>query len=101
MIYANFLFDGARSAEAEAQLERVDVLAGDNAFTHYNAGLIYAERKKFDKAMEQARKSYALGFTRPELRDKLKAAGKWSEPEVQPQSGRRRVSRRPLAPATR
>lgn len=85
MIYANYLFDRARPSEADAQLERVDALAGDNAFTHYNVGLIYAERKNFDKAVEQARKAYSLGFTRTELRDQLKAAGKWTESEPKAQ----------------
>lgn len=79
MIYANFLFDSARPAEAEAQLQKVESLAGDNPFTYYNMGLIYMERKNFDKALVQARKAYALGFPRPDLRDQLKAAGKWKD----------------------
>ena len=37
--------------------------------------------KNYDKALSQAHKAYSLGFERPGLRDQLKAAGKWSEPE--------------------
>jgi uncharacterized protein (TIGR02996 family) len=84
MIYATFLFDSARPAEADAQLEQVDKRAGDDAFTHYNVGLIYIEHKNFDKALDQAKKAYALGFTRPELREQLKAAGKWSSADPEP-----------------
>jgi uncharacterized protein (TIGR02996 family) len=84
MIYANYLFDNGRADEADGQLAQVDILAGENAFTHYNVGLIYFEQKRFEKAMEQARKAYALGFERPELRDKLKAAGVWTDAASNP-----------------
>jgi tetratricopeptide (TPR) repeat protein len=81
MIYAIFLFDNARPADAERQLEQVDKLSGDNGFAHYNMGLIYFERNQFDKALIQAQKAFSLGFTRPDLYNKLKAAGKWTAPE--------------------
>lgn len=83
MLYANFLFENSRSAEGNAQLERTAMLAADNPFTHYNVGLIYFEQRNFDKALEEAGKAYSLGFQRPELRDKLKAAGKWNDAVVQ------------------
>lgn len=91
MIYATFLFDNGRPLEADKQLEQVDKLATDNGFTHYNSGLIYFENKQFDKALIQAQKALAMGFPRTDLRDKLKAAGKWgavdaaaSEPAAAP-----------------
>jgi tetratricopeptide (TPR) repeat protein len=77
MIYATFLFDNARPLEGDQQLEQVDKLAGDNAFAHYNSGLIYFENKQFDKAVVQAQKALALGFPRADLRDKLMSIGKW------------------------
>jgi tetratricopeptide (TPR) repeat protein len=80
MIYATFLFNNGRPLEADKQLEQVDKLAADNAFPHYNSGLIYFEHNQFDKAVDQAQKALALGFPRTDLRDKLKAAGKWVEP---------------------
>ena len=80
MLYANYLHKNGRSAEANQQMEQTLALAGDNPFTHYNAGLVYLDLKNYEKALQQAHTAYALGFTRPELRDALKKAGKWVEP---------------------
>ena len=80
MIYATFLAKDGRTPQALEQLDRVTATAGDNAFTHYNAGLIYFNIKDFDKALSQAHKALALGLPRTELADQLKTAGKWTEP---------------------
>ena len=80
MIYATFLIKNGSMPQAVDQLDRVTATAGDNAFTHYNAGLIYFNIKDFDKALSQAHKALALGLPRTELADKLKTAGKWTEP---------------------
>jgi tetratricopeptide (TPR) repeat protein len=81
MLYAKFLVKNARESEAQQQLERVSVLAGEDAFTHYNLGLIYFDMKNYDKALVQAHRASELGFPRPDLQDELKAAGKWKDPE--------------------
>lgn len=80
MLYALFLSKNTRHPEAIQQLDRVSATAGDNAFTHYNAGLLYFDIKQYEKSAERARAAMALGFARPELIDKLKAMGKWVEP---------------------
>ena len=80
MIYATFLIKNGSMPQAVDQLDRVTATAGDNAFTHYNAGLIYFNIKDFDKALSQAHKALALGLPRTELADQLKTAGKWTEP---------------------
>lgn len=80
MIYATFLQKTRRDRDASAQLEVATTLAGDNAFTHYNIGLIYFDGKKYDEALVQAHRAYGLGISRPELREQLIAAGKWVEP---------------------
>jgi len=80
MMYAMFLSKNARQAEAQQQLDRVVANAGDNPFTHFNAGLLFFDIKQYDKALAQARTAQTLGFLRPDLIDKLKAAGKWAEP---------------------
>ena len=82
MIYAMFLSKNARPAEAQQHLDRVVASAGDNPFTHFNAGLLYFDIKQYDKALAQARTAQTLGFLRTDLIDKLKAAGKWTEPET-------------------
>ena len=80
MLFANYLLKNGRSAEANQQMEQTLALAGDNPFTHYNAGLVYLDMKNYEKALQQAHTAYALGFSRPELREALKKVGKWVEP---------------------
>lgn len=80
MIYATFLQKTGRTPLALEQLDRVTAGAGDNAFTHYNAGLIYLDLKDYAKALIQAHRAQALGLPRTELADQLKAAGKWAAP---------------------
>ncbi len=79
MLYAQFLAHNNRKEDALAQLARVESTAGDNAFTHYNLGMLYADMKEYDKAMAHAREAYRLGFGKPELRDRLATAGKWTD----------------------
>lgn len=92
MIYALFLSKNSRKAEALQHLDRVSSTAGDNPFTHYNAGLLYFDIEQYDKALVQAQTALAMGFTRTDLKDKLKAAGKWVEPDANASA--------PLAPAS-
>lgn len=80
MIYADYLRRTGRESEAVAQLDRSIAMAGENAFTHYNAGLIFLEMKQFDRALVQAHRALALGLPRTDLRDRLQAAGQWKEP---------------------
>jgi len=88
MIYATYLAKNGRTPNAIEQLDRVAAAAGDNPFTHYNAGLVYFDIKEYDKALSQAHKAMALGLPRTELSDQLKAAGKWVDPvtEIPPAS---------------
>lgn len=80
MLFATYLHKNGRNAEANQQMEQTLALAGDNAFTRYNAGLVFLDMKNYEKALQQAHIAYELGFTRPELRQALKTAGKWVEP---------------------
>ena len=80
MLFATFLNSKSRKAEALKQLDLVQTRAGDNAFTHYNLGLVYFEGGAYDKALVQAHRAQELGFLRPELTDKLKAVNRWVEP---------------------
>lgn len=81
MIFATFLAQQKRMPEALKQLETAKELAKDNAFTHYNIGLVYLELKEYDRALAQAHVAYGMGFTQPALREGLVAAGRWKEPE--------------------
>ena len=80
MLFATYLNKNGREREAVQQLDESVKLAGDDAFAHYNAGLLYFDMKHYDKALQQAQVAYALGFPKPDLRNSLKAMGKWVEP---------------------
>lgn len=84
MLYATFLSKNARTPEGIRQLELATVAAADNAFSHYNIGLIYFDLKEYDKALLQAHKALALGMPRTALRDQLQSVGKWREPAELP-----------------
>ena len=80
MLYAKYLAGTARKPQALNQLAAAAELAKDNAFTHYNVGLMYLDFGEYDKAIVQAHLASQLGFERVELKQKLQAAGKWREP---------------------
>lgn len=82
MLFATYLNKNGREREATRQLEEGVKLAGDDPFAHYNAGLLYFDMKNYDKALQQAKVAYGLEFTRPELRESLKAIGKWVDPQA-------------------
>jgi tetratricopeptide (TPR) repeat protein len=81
MLYVTYLTKaGNRKPDALRHLEVVLKTAKDNPFTHFNVGLLYADLNEYELALVQAHKAMELGLRRVELRDKLKAAGKWQEP---------------------
>jgi tetratricopeptide (TPR) repeat protein len=80
LLYATLLSKSARTADAMQQLELATVSAADNAFTHYNIGMVYFDLKSYDKALLQAHKAMSLGFPQTQLRERLQGVGKWTEP---------------------
>lgn len=80
MIYSTYLNSMGRIQDANSQLEISTFYAKDSPFTHYNIGLHYLELKNYEKALVAAHQAIALGWTQTELRDRLRSAGKWSEP---------------------
>ena len=82
MLYAGYLYQNNRPDEAATQLERTSFDAKESGFTQYNIGLVHLEAQQYDKALVQAHRAIALGFTRPDLKDRLVAVGRWREPEV-------------------
>lgn len=81
MLYSMYLTKGNRTAEAIQQLDiaAANAEGKDNPFTHYNLGLSYTDLKEYAKAEAQAHKAYAMGFLQPELKNRLKALGKWTD----------------------
>lgn len=84
MLYSKYLFSVGRKNDALRELDHTREAAKDNAFTHYNLGLLYMEFGAFDKALVQAHTALALGFQRPELKAQLQKAGQWSDPPAAP-----------------
>ena len=81
LLYASFLIRGKRKPEALAQIELARFHAGDNAFTHYNVGLILLDAGEPEQALFHAHRALALGIAREGLKERLVALGKWREPE--------------------
>ena len=81
LLYASFLKDRKRLAEARAQLLEAERLRGDpsNFDFDYNLGLLFYDVGIYDKSLTAAKRAYALGAPLPALMNKLKSAGKWSE----------------------
>ncbi|MBS0446995.1 MAG: hypothetical protein JSR59_13715 [Proteobacteria bacterium] len=86
-LYALYLYDNKRPDEAVAQLKVAAMLAKDDAFTHYNVGLIYMQHGDLDRALPEVQRAMQLGFPKTDLKDRLVAAGKWVEPPPLAASG--------------
>lgn len=80
MLFAEFLVQRARNDDALKQLQFIRNVAGDNAMTHYNLGMIYIDAKRNDIALAEAHKAMSLGLQWPGLRDRLIKVGAWAEP---------------------
>lgn len=85
-LYAQYLNKRNRREDGLRQLEAAAQHAGENPFSHYNIGLLYLELGDPAKALAQAHRAEALGFTRTELRDALRRNGHWREPVAAPES---------------
>lgn len=84
LLYATYLKNRGHKDEAIAQLEVAKFLGAENGFTQYNIGLVYAEMGEYERALAQAHAAMALGFMRPDLKNKLVAANRWAEPASAP-----------------
>lgn len=82
ILYASYLSRAGKKNEALGQLNEAARLGSDSANANYNMGLVFYDLKEYDKALFHAQEAYHLGFPLPGLRDKLKRAGKWTEPAV-------------------
>jgi hypothetical protein len=80
MLYVSFLIKHSDLAEAHKHLDYLAEATQDNPLTQFNVGMLYMDMKEYDKALIQAHRVIAMGFNRPELRDRLAAAGRWAEP---------------------
>ena len=80
-LYADFLRQRKRDADAVEQLRQMERHGAGSAMTHYNLALIYLDLKRPQDALGQAHKALAAGH--PNLgavRKRLEDAGQWREP---------------------
>lgn len=84
LLFASYLHSKGRDVEALHEVDKTVAIAGDSGFTHYNAGLVYLDMKRYDLALKQAHRAAALEFGRTALRDKLVAQGQWQDPSAVP-----------------
>jgi len=79
-VLATFLYKQGKFAEARAVLEDgIAKVKPPTAEMHYFLGLILVKQKDYAPAEVQAKAAYALGYPLPGLKNKLKAAGHWSQ----------------------
>lgn len=80
LFYVNFLIRRNKLDEARTHLDFVAETTKEEPLAQFNTGMLYLDMKEYDKALVQAHRVIAMGFTRPELRDRLVAAGRWTDP---------------------
>lgn len=79
MIFAMFLGKQGKTDQAAKQLKQAEAMT-EFPLTHHNIGLVYFEIGRHEDALRQAHRALAGGYTRTDLVEKLKTAGKWVDP---------------------
>ena len=79
LISGIYLMRRGAKDEALKQLEAAHGKVGDDPNLNYNLGLAYFDAGQYDRALDYAKKAYALGFPLDGLKNKLKKAGKWQD----------------------
>jgi len=78
-LFGSYLLAVGQPDAAVEQLEQAATLEPSNPTAHYNLGLLYVQKKQYDKARASAHKAYEMGFPLPGLKNKLVAAGQWQD----------------------
>lgn len=81
MIMGQYLASQGKPSEALKVLLETEKQVPADANLAYNIGLLLVDLKRYNEALEYAHRAYRGGFPLPGLRDKLKRAGVWREPE--------------------
>lgn len=84
MLYANFLQRMNLRDEALAALAPLEQIEDLEAFTHQNLGMLLLDLNESERALAQAWKAEEKGWSRPGLKERLQAAGKWRDAPTTP-----------------
>lgn len=79
VLYSNHLLKVGKPDQALKQLEDALEIEPEDPTINYNLGLLYMQRKEYEKARMHAKKAYDQEFPLPGLKNKLIAVGKWGE----------------------
>jgi len=79
MLYGIYLARIGDNDDAIEQLELAEKDAPSDANVLYNLGLLYFDKKNYDKALAYAKRAYKRGFPLPGLKNKLAGVGRWEE----------------------
>lgn len=77
VIYGIHLAKFGHDDKAIENLEAAEKTEPDNANVVYNLGLLYFDKKDYQRSLAYAKRAYALGFPLPGLKNKLIRAGVW------------------------
>lgn len=75
IVYGIHLHLRKKFKEALEQYTIAESKGADSSFFNYNLGLLYADMKNWEKAVEYGQKAYKSGADLPGLRQKLEKAG--------------------------
>ena len=82
MLHGLYMLRLGRHQQAIDKLEQASANDVNDANLFYNLGLAYLDLRKYDLALENAHRAYALGFPLPGLKNRLQRAGQWREAPV-------------------
>lgn len=76
-LYGVYLARMKQNDRAIEQLEKAEEGRPNDANVLYNLGLLYFDKKDYDRSVAYAKRAYDLGFPLPGLKDKLAGIGRW------------------------
>lgn len=82
LLYAIHLYGQKKLDDAISVLEPLVDNGSNDPEVHYNLGLFYIKKKRYEPALERAHSAIALGYPMQGLARKLKRAGHWRKPEA-------------------
>lgn len=79
MLYGTYLGRRGEVDAAIGALEKADSLRPDDMNIAYNLGLMYFDKKDYERSRQFAKKAYGAGFPLPGLKKKLEQARQWAD----------------------